>query len=66
MATRDDTGKTLFPQGKFIRPYDRFTVEAQARAERAEAIRQAARAVGATVRGWFAAAPGAGRRPGIA
>ena len=54
MATRNDPSKTFLSQGKFIHPQSREAFEARARALRAEAIRQAARAVGEKVRGFFA------------
>ena len=54
MATRNDPPKTFLSQGKFIHPHDRQVFEAGARALRAEAVRQAARAIGRAVRGWLA------------
>ena len=63
MAHPNDLPKTFPSQGKFIQTYDRHAFEARARAMRAEAVRQAARAIGRLVRGWLASPAAATHRP---
>jgi len=63
--TDRSTTKTALAQGKFIRWHDRQRIEAEAHLLRAEAVKDIAQAVAATVRGWLARHTGAPRARSI-
>jgi hypothetical protein len=54
MGIRNDSQMTPLRQGKFIHELDRRAFEIRARTLQADAVRQAAQAIGETIGGWFA------------